>query len=74
MYIWNQGLFTGTSDELGGQTLSGFQEHPFEAATVQKTPLYSVLYLTIKLAVNFPVPNQAMLRLLFYLIKKKTIF
>ena len=45
--------------------LSGFQDHPFETATVQKTPLYSVLYLTIKLAVYFPLPNQAVLRLLF---------
>ena len=61
-----------TSDELGGQTFSGFQEHPFEAATVQKTLLYSVLNLRIKLAVIFPSPNQAMLRLVFFfLIQKK---
>ena len=33
-----------TSDEIGGETISGFQEHPFEAATVQKT-LSCILYL-----------------------------
>ena len=60
-----------TSDELGGQTFSGFQEHPFEAATVQKTLLYSVLNLRIKLAVIFPSPNQAMLRLVFFFFLKK---
>ena len=60
VYIWNQGIFIQTSDEL-----SGVQEHPFEAATVQKTLLYSVLNLRIKLAGIFPSPNQAMLRLLF---------
>ena len=58
-------------DELGGQTFSGFQEHLFEAATVQKTLLYSVLNLRIKLAVIFPSPNQAMLRLVFFLLKRK---
>ena len=46
-------IFTQTTDELGGQTFSGFQEHPFKAATVQKTLLYSVLKLRIKLDVNF---------------------
>ena len=48
------------------------EEHPFEAATVQKTLLHSVLNLRIKLAVIFPSPNQAMLRLVFFfLIQKK---
>ena len=60
-----------TSDELGGQTFSGFQEHSFEAATVQETPLYSVVNLRIKLAVTFPSPNQAILRLVFFSYKKK---
>ena len=69
-------IFTQTTDELGGQTFSGFQEHPLEAATVQKTLLYSVLNLRIKLAVNFPSPNQAILRLfsflfLFFVKRKK---
>ena len=68
LYIWNEGLFMPTSDELGGQTFSGFQEHPFEAATVQETPLYSVVNLRIKLAVIFPSPNQAILKLVFFLI------
>ena len=66
LYIWNERLFMPTSDELGGQTFSGFQEHSFEAATVQKTLLYSVLNLRIKLAVIFASPNQAMLRLVFF--------
>ena len=64
LYIWNQGLFTQTTDELGGQTFSGFQEHPFEAATCKRH--YFILYL-ISL-------NQAMLRLVFcffFLIKRK---
>jgi len=58
-------IFTQTTDELGGQTFSGFQEHPFKAATVQKTLLYSVLKLRIKLDVNFFSLNQALLRLAF---------
>ena len=63
-----------TSNELGGQTFSGFQEHSFEAATVQETPLYSVVNLRIKLAVTFPSPNQAILRLVFFfLLKKKQV-
>ena len=56
-------IFTQTTDELGGQTFSGFQEHPFKAATVQKTLLYSVLKLRIKLDVIFFSLNQALLRL-----------
>ena len=58
-------IFTQTTDELGGQTFSGFQEHPFKAATVQKTLLYSVLKLRIKLDVIFFSLNQALLRLAF---------
>ena len=64
LYIWNQRLFMPMSDVLVGQTFSGFQEHLFKAATVQKTLLYSVFNLRIKLAVNFPSLDQAMLRLL----------
>ena len=63
LYIWNQRLFMPMSDALGGQTFLDFRNIYLKQQLYKRH--FCILYnLRIKLAVNFPSPNQALLRLL----------